>query len=723
MFDWREFGLHHSPAVRERRRHMTRYERLDGGGTTLVMAIDTEDAPRLVYFGAALPNDTDLAALDAASAPLLRGSTPDRPPPHASILPIAGAGFMGEPGLKIATPIFGWASCACTRDDRSLSVTLTSDPAALTVTMDWRLDASTGVLATHAQARNDGAHDVVLGQLASLCMPLPGWARDIVCFQGDWAREAHMTRLPAPPGLWTQVNRTGRTGFSGSTFLVTSPDASDQAGRVMAIHLAWGGNHRLGVETDSDGARRAFAMAELGMKEIVIAPGAQFTTPVAYTAFSETGFNGVSDTFHPFVRAAILPPTSTPVRKVHFNSWEGVYFDFDLERLKTLCTEAAALGVERFVLDDGWFSGRRSDTAGLGDWHADAERFPHGLQPFIDHVHACGMDFGLWVEPEMVNPDSTLYRDHPEWCVGAPNGPRPTMRNQLWLDLGRADVRDHLFVTIDALLRAQDISYLKWDCNRTVFPDWSGDRPASHAMVHGFYDLLDRLRAAHPHVEIESCASGGARVDLEVLRRTSRVWPSDTTDALDRLRIQKWTGLLLPLETTGAHVGPSPNPITGRRLDMTLRARVAMFGHMGVELDPARLGDSDRACLAEHIALYKANRRLLHTGRRLCWTSDGGADCRMVIAPDCAEALALAVMPQSPAHATSSPVRFPGLERNARYVVTLPSPWPKLAARRVPENSAWRTEQIFSGAILSEAGLRLPLSDPETAWLVAITRV
>jgi alpha-galactosidase len=704
---------------------MKRYERLDGGAATLVLAVVPDDAPQLVYFGAALPRDTDLAALDAAGAPLLRGSTPDHPPPAGSILPIAGAGFMGEPALKIAAPapVFGWTSCACTRQGDALTVTLASDPAALTVTLVWRLDAATGVLSTHARLNNESAHDIALGQLSSLHLPLPGWARDIICFPGDWAREAYMTRLPAPPGLWMQVNRTGRTGFSGSTFLVAAAGADDLAGNVIAMHLAWSGNHRLGVETDGDGARRAFAMIELEPQQIVVTPGAHFETPVAHTAFSATGFNGLSSVFHPFVRASILPPAASRTRKVHFNSWEAVYFDLDLERLKTLATNAAALGVERFVLDDGWFSGRRNDAAGLGDWHADAARFPDGLQPLIDHVRARGMDFGLWVEPEMVNPDSALYRAHPEWCVGAPDGHPPTMRNQLWLDLGRAEVRDHLFGALDALLRAHAIAYLKWDCNRTVFPDWSGGKPASHAMVSGFYTLLDRLRAAHPNVEIESCASGGARADLEVLRRTTRVWPSDTTDALERLRIQKWTCLLFPLETTGSHVGPSPNPITGRRLDMTLRARVAMFGHMGVELDPARLSDADHTCLSAHIALYKEYRRLLHAGRRLCWTSDGGADCRMVVAEDGGAALALAVMTQSPAHGTSPAIRFPGLERDARYAVTLPEPWPKLAARRVPEASAWRAPQTFSGAILAEAGLRLPLSDSETAWLSAFRRV
>jgi alpha-galactosidase len=704
---------------------MAHYERLDGGALSLVLAIGALGAPRLLHFGERLSADADLASLDAATAPFKRGSTPDEPV-EPSILPVAGAGYAGTAAVAGATsslpgPI-AWTVASADRRDDGIDIVLADPRMRLRARLAWRVDPETGVLTTQSTLRNDGGEAFHLDALAALTLPAPAWARDIVAFAGAWADEARPHRFQPPPGAWVQTNRTGRTGFAGATFLLAEPRTDDLNGRAIAVHLAWSGDHTLAVETLEDGRRVALAFPGLASGEIVIAPGEEFSTPFAHVAFSATGFNGLSDAFHPFVRRSILPRTEGP-RRVHVNTWEAAYFDFDVVALKSLADRAAALGAERFVLDDGWFTGRRNDRAGLGDWAVDPKVFPDGLDPLITHVRELGMDFGLWVEPEMVNPDSDLYRRHPDWCVHAPDTHRMTMRNQLWLDLTRTEVRDRLFEQLDALLRAHTIAYLKWDCNRMLFPAVGRSGPFGHALTQGFYALLDRVRAAHPDVEIESCASGGARIDLEVLRRTVRVWPSDTTDALERLRIQRWTGMLLPPETLGAHVGPSPNPITGRRLSMLLRARVAMFGHMGLELNPARLSDDDQACLAAHVALYKRWRTLLHGGRMSFWSSDDGADCRMSLAPNGAEALALLVRAQAAAPPTSAPVRFPGLDPAARYAVTLPEPWPKLAGRRLKDGETWRGERVFDGAVLVQAGLRLPLADPETAWLAHFRRL
>ncbi|MGH2929165.1 MAG: alpha-galactosidase, partial [Solirubrobacteraceae bacterium] len=404
--------------------------------------------------------------------------------------------------------------------------------------------------------------------------------------------------------------------------------ADEETGRVLALHLGWSGNHLLSVETQADGERQAWLGALMEPGEAVLPPGGEYVSPTAYACFSASGLTGVRASFHPFVRESILPARKR-ARRVHFNSWEGVYFDFDEEKLARLAEAAAALGVERFVLDDGWFMGRRSDKAGLGDWRVDPAVLPRGLSPLIDKVESLGMDFGLWVEPEMVNPDSDLYRAHPDWCAHAPGAERPTMRNQLWLDFSRSEVREHVVDQIDRLLSAHRIAYLKWDCNRTLFPAASQERPASLAIARGVYEAMDALRSRHPDLEIESCSSGGGRIDLEILRRTERVWASDTTDAIERTRIQRWASLILPPEVIGAHVGPSPNPITGRRIAMDFRAKVAMFGHMGVELDPARLDERDARVLKAHIELYKQHRALIHGGDLRCWTGDDGVDGRI----------------------------------------------------------------------------------------------
>lgn len=705
---------------------MPRYERIDGGQTTFAIAADETGAPRLLHFGARLPDDLDLSEIDTASQTGPRESTPGVPI-QPSLYPAAGMGWFGEPAISGAhdggdDAIF-WSAATIERRDEALVIHLVDQRTHLRVQLIYAVDPDTGVLASSASIHNDGDKVFRLQQADSLCLPLPSWATDILGMAGDWSREARPFRLALTAGAWSQTNRTGRTGFPGSTFAVLDASASDHTGRVLAVHLAWSGNHRLLVETLPSGQRMANAGIHLAPGEVGLAPGGVFETPTAYACISNHGLNGVSDAFHAFVRTSILPTRTSNVRRVHFNSWEAAYFSFDETSLKELASAAADIGIERFVVDDGWFDGRHDDTSSLGDWRVDRQRFANGLAPLIEHVHGLGMDLGIWVEPEMVNPDSHLYRQHPDWCVHVHNADRPTMRNQLWLDMSRNDVRDYLFEQLDRLLSENDIAYLKWDCNRFLFPAVSAGVPAAARITRGTYALIDRLREVHPKVEIESCASGGARVDLEILKRATRVWPSDSTDAIERVRIQRWANLILPPETLGAHVGPSPNPITGRELPMAFRARVAMFGHLGVEMDPRKLSRKDREALAAHIALYKQFRGLLHSGRLLRWRSDDGADAAICVSNNADEALALVCRTEVAIHAEAAPIRFPGLDRTAKYRVTLPHPWPEIAKRRLHDTEAWLGGRTFSARVLEETGLRLPLSDPQTAWLIHLARI
>jgi alpha-galactosidase len=335
------------------------------------------------------------------------------------------------------------------------------------------------------------------------------------------------------------------------------------------------------------------------------------------------------------------------------------------------------------------------------------------------------MDFGLWVEPEMVNPDSDLYRAHPDWVLHHGAHERPLQRRQLALDLARPEVRAHLLDRLDVLLRTNRIAYLKWDHNRDLFPAHSHDGSSAHGQTIGFYDVLDRLRAAHPHVEIESCASGGGRMDFGVLPRVSRFWVSDNTDAVERWRIQSDVSLFLPLNRIGSHVGASPNPSTGRQLSMLLRARVAMFAHMGVEADPTKLSAEDAEILAQHIALYKEYRGLIHEGAFASYAGDD-PDVRvwMCVARDKSQALGMAARGEQARGLISQPVRLMGLDRAAHYSVELLRPWPAPARFSLPHADSWRAEpQVFSGELLEMAGLLLPLVHPETCWLWRLTRV
>jgi alpha-galactosidase len=702
---------------------MTAFLRLDGAGRTLVLDARAPRSVRLVYLGPALPSGSDLPALADACAAGPRESQPDDDQ-GLTLLPETGWGFAGEPAILLdgGPTRFELTGCEATAD--GIALRFTDAQAALGARLRWRFTAS-GLLSADAEIVNHGSEPARLHWLAALALPLPGWAAEVRQVHGRWSGEFQSARTPLATGKLEKVNRTGRSGFDGAHYLLAcEPHAAEEHGRIVAAHLAWSGNARSFVEALPSGDRQLQIGEWLAPGEIELAPNERYATPEALVAVSDSGLNGVRRAFHSELRSRrAAAGVGEGPRKVHFNSWEAVYFTFDEERLVALAESAAVLGAERFVLDDGWFRGRRDDSRALGDWTVDPERFPAGLGPLINRVAALGMDFGLWVEPEMVSPDSDLYRAHPDWCLHAPGRPRPTQRQQLVLDLTRGEVRDHLFDLLDRLLREHAIAYLKWDHNRDLFPAAGTAGPAAHAQTLGYYALLDRLRSAHPGVEIESCASGGARIDFAVAARAARVWASDNTDAVERLRIHRAMSHFYPPELIGAHFGAAPNPTTSRRLGIGFRVRVATFAHLGIEADPAKLGPSERERLAEHIALYKRYRDLLHRGEQLFVDCDDpGVTAQIVIAADRGEALALIARVDQAVAAASPPIRLPGLDADATYRITLVEPWPQPAARQLGQPAFWRSRPVLDGETLMRSGLRVPVVHPETAWLVHLER-
>jgi alpha-galactosidase len=383
-------------------------------------------------------------------------------------------------------------------------------------------------------------------------------------------------------------------------------------------------------------------------------------------------------------------------RPVHLNTWEGFYFDHDEAALKDLADAAAKDGIERFVLDDGWFHRRDDDTSSLGDWWPDDVKYPRGLGPLAEHVSGLGMEFGLWVEPEMVNPDSDLHRAHPDWALQVAGRPLITARNQLVLDMGRAEVRDYLYERLACLLGELPIGYLKWDHNRDLTA--AGERPSFRRQVLGAYDLLARLRRDFPGVEIEACAGGGGRIDAGIARYTHRFWTSDNIDAVSRVAIQRGYLQFFPPELMGSHVGAAPAHATGRIQTMRFRNHVALPGHFGVELDLRKLGDRDLERLGEGIARYKALRDRLHTGQ--VWQGEG-ADGLLWQAHGSAEALVLMVTridPQTQRHAPG--LRLPMLDPARRY--------------RIDETE-------YAGAWLVQHGLALPPLRGEDGLVLEVT--
>lgn len=699
--------------------------RLDGRTTTLILLIE-RGVPAILYWGPRLSEDTAAASLSLLAA---REEAPGSPAIEApvALTPLAGQGFPGRPGLAAHRDGRDWATYATVTAIECAPGAITIDSLdeahGVALTHRLALDSSGDVLVASTEVRNTGDGILDLAALAAPVVPLPGFIARLIGFEGRWAGEFQRYAMERPPGLWMRENRRGRTSHDAYPALIAAePDATERGGRAYGFHLGWSGNHRISVETLPDGRAHVAMEALLLPGEIRLAAGESYRSPDLFAAVTDDGLNALSQAFHDHLRARPQHQRlRAKPRPVHYNSWEAIYFEHDPAALMALADRAAAVGAERFVLDDGWFMGRRDDRAGLGDWRVDPAIYPDGLDPLIAHVNALGMEFGLWVEPEMVNPDSDLYRTHPDWALATPPAPVMAFRNQLVLDFGRAEVRDHLFDAIDALLRDHAIAYLKWDMNRDISqPGGADGRPAANAHVAGLYEVLDRLRAAHPAVEIESCASGGGRADYGVLARTDRVWTSDSNDALDRLTIQRGASHFLPAELLGAHVGPGTCHITGRRLSMALRVQTAMFGHMGVELDLRALSDADADVLAAGIALHKAHRALIHEGDLVRLDTAEGVIAFQIVARDRGAALVSYTSITEQRASFPMPLRLVGLDPHATYRVEMV--WPATFPARSPLVQAWQGEQVARGEALMNAGFQPPRMHPESGFVLSLTR-
>jgi alpha-galactosidase len=666
-----------------------------------------------------------LAALAASTVPAVPRGTQDVPVP-VGLLPAYATGDPGRPGLlgsragRDFSPLF--AGPAIERRGPQQVVITAADPvAALALRTEIEL-APAGLLRIRHVLTNTGAEPYTVDGLR-VALPVPARAAELLDFTGHWSRERSPQRHPLPMGSWVRESRAGRTGHDATIGLCAgTPGFGFGAGEVWCVHVAWSGDHETYAERTPRGVGRIGGGELPQPGEIIVPPGAAYATPWLCAAYSGRGLDGISAAFHGWLRSRPAHPTRP--RPVTLNVWEAVYFAHDLGTLTALADIAGAVGVERFVLDDGWFSGRRDDTAGLGDWEVDREVWPDGLAPLISHVRRSGMEFGLWVEPEMVNPDSDLYLAHPDWVLAA-DGRLPLLaRDQLVLDLARPEVFDHLLDRLDALLTEHNIAYLKWDHNRDlVDAGRSGaDRrgpPGVHEQTLAVYRLLDELRRRHPGVEIESCASGGGRVDLEILQRTDRVWASDSNDALERQSIQRWTGVFLPPELIGAHVAAPRSHTTGRTHSLDFRAATALFGHQGLEWDLRAASDAELAAVRSCLDFVRDWRAVLHGGVTVrADRADPASWVHGVVAPDGSRALYAFVQLTTSALAVPEPARLPGLDPDRRYTVrpAYPAGEPATGHRDPPPWLAAGTE--LPGRVLAATGLPMPLLHPEQALLL-----
>lgn len=694
-------------------------------------------SPLILHWGADLgPELPDLAILgDAVPHSALDA------PVALELIAQGSSGWRGRPGLRghRLTSSGGVAGFSprlrvsdWTADTSSAHITQVDPDLELSVESTLHLHAG-GLLEITHELTNHASTPFSLEELAA-AVPVGPAGTEVLDLTGRWCRERHPQRRPVQQGTWVRSGRHGRTGHDSSLLMaVGTAGFGNRHGKVWAGHFAWSGNHESYVDSAADGRTVMGAAELLAAGEVILAPGESYAAPRYFAAYSDHGLDGISEAFYSWFRARDTHP-ATP-RPVVLNTWEAVYFNHDLGVLTELAESAADLGVERFVLDDGWFRHRRNDTAGLGDWYVDEDVWPDGLHPLIDAVTSRGMEFGLWVEPEMINIDSDIARAHPEWISG-PGAPLNSehdagtrlpleWRQQQVLDLVNSDAWHYIYDRLDALLTTYPISYLKWDQNRDLTEMGHNGQPSVRRQTLAAYKLFDALKAAHPGLEIESCSSGGARVDLGILERTDRVWASDCNDALERQTIQQWTGLVVPPELVGSHIGPTTSHTTGRTHELSFRAITALFGHFGMEWDIRTVTGEDRDELRGVIELYKKHRSLIHTGRRVrADVPDPALTLHGVVAGDGTQALfALAAVTTSYSEQPGR-VAIPGLVPDLSYQIQMIYPQPGGHTFGQITPPAWLGDGAqATGRFLAEVGLPMPILNPEHAILLEISAV
>lgn len=698
---------------------------LRAAGVSLVLDVSGPRLPRVLHWGADLGDET---GLELATAALVTNNALDEAV-QLTVLPSEHEGWLGTPGLELAregrsAPLRLVLAEPVVVDGAGLSATAVDAEAGVQVVVELALDPH-GVLVHRVRVRNTGEGILDVVALAAL-LPLPERAVAGLDLTGHWVRERSPQRFRVQHGTHLRASRRGRTGHDATLLMSAGADGFGfRHGEVWSTHVAWSGNHVHLVERLPEGAGRHGAVLGggelLGPAEVRLAPGQEHAGPDVLFVHGDAGLDAVSARVHRRIRARDQHPTSP--RPVVLNTWEAVYFDHDLARLHALAATAASIGVERFVLDDGWFGGRRDDTRGLGDWVVSDEMWPDGLAPLFDRVRELGMQVGLWFEPEMVNLDSDLVRAHPDWVLGRA-GAVPA-RHQFGLDLTNPEAWEHLLTRIDTLVAENGIDFIKWDHNRDLHEAVSGGRPAVHRQTAAVYALLDELLVRHPGLEIESCSSGGARVDLGILDRTHRVWTSDCNDALERTDIERWTGLLLPPELMGSHVGPPVAHTTHRHVDLGMRCATALFGHAGLEWDITTCTPDELEQLRGWIALHKQLRGLLHSGDVVRADSDDPAQqLHGVVAVDGSAAVFAFVALTTSAATRPGLLTLPGLDPVRRYRVRIPAEIPAPAMLQNVD-PAWfapgRAEGVvISGAVLGRAGLAMPVLCPGQAMVVVL---
>jgi alpha-galactosidase len=682
------------------------------------------DSLEVLYWG------KKLGAIDKSAAESIRAAR-TKPAFHGGldvapgnlILREHARGWIGHPALRghrggvNATNAFTVKSAV--QKDQSMVALFVDAIAGIEIEMTYTLTAS-DILLMDAKVTNTSEGDYYLEHFL-YWLPLAEQADEVLDFYGHWTKERQPQRRPIDYGVITREGFEGRSGHDYTITQVALNHATGfRHGEAWSLAMAWSGNNIHHVERLIDGHKSIGAGEYLLPGEVILKKGESYVAPRAVATFSDRGLDGLTNNHYSWIRSRSNHITKVRPRPLTLNMWEAVYFNHNEEGIRKMVDKAAEIGVERVVLDDGWFGSRRNDRAGLGDWVVSKDAWPHGLAPLIKYINDKGIEFGLWFEGEMVNRDSDLYRAHPDWILQEPGRIPVEGRWQQVLDLTKEGAYNHVLNQVDAVLSEYNIAYIKWDHNRHLTDPISDGRPVVRKQTEAIYRMFDELKKRHPGLEIESCSSGGGRIDLGMIEHADRFWTSDQNDPLERQQIQRWTGLVIPPEFLGTHVGPTVGHQMHRTHSVSFRALNALFGHAGIEWDINEADAAETETLKAYINFYKKHRNLLHSGTVV--RSDeivGDAQLYGTVALDKKEAIFTYMQLTSADNFGPLVTTFDGLDKETTYRVTVVQ---ELSAQEFTQKRepGWWPALNLNGDQLAHIGLQLPVLKPETGLLFHI---
>ncbi len=591
---------------------------------------------------------------------------------------------------------------------KTLEITCEDPVLHLQVILSYSIFADSDAIARSVRIVNQSAEAVYLTKVLSACIDMDNEDYEMITLHGSWGRERVIQTRPVMRGKQGVSSVRGESSHQEHPFMAwKSRTTTEETGEIYAMHFVYSGNFMAQIEMSQFGSMRALMGIHPQDFSWKLEPGDSFQAPEVICVYSAEGIGGMTRTFHDLYRTHLIRGEyRNKKRPILINNWEATYFDFDTDKLLAIAKEASALGIEMLVMDDGWFGCRNDDNTSLGDWQVNEDKLKGGLKYLVDEVNKLGMKFGIWLEPEMISPDSNLYREHPDWAFAVPGRTGSLARNQYVLDLTRQEVRDYVYEMIAAVLRSANIEYVKWDMNRQLSDMGSCGLPADrqgelyHRQVLAVYELQDRMTKEFPYLLLENCSGGGARFDPGMLYYSPQIWCSDDTDAVERLSIQAGTAMIYPLSTMGAHVSDCPNHALGRTTPFETRGYVALAGTFGYELDVTKIAKEEQDKIPDQVAMYHKYNDLVREGdyyRIAHYAENHYYDCFEVVAKDKSEALVTYIQVLNRPNFHSRRIRIPGLDKTACYVIENAQDWPEIA----------QTE--YHGDTLHYAGINIPV--------------